>query len=237
MFTFKSFTIHQDRCAMKVGTDGVLLGAWAQGGSRILDIGTGTGIIAMMMAQRFPDADITAIDIDAEACKQAAENVRESVFKGRIIVKEEALQSYCRNHLEQQHPLYDSIVSNPPFFVNSLRNPDARRTAARHTDSLSFAELFRSVSRLLTDDGVFSAIIPTDNEKEFTCEGYLSGLYPARICQIKTTPGKQPKRSLIAFVRHRPLQTIITCENMLTATGEKSEWYKELTNDFYLDKD
>ena len=165
MFTFKSFTIHQDRCAMKVGTDGVLLGAWAQGGSRILDIGTGTGIIAMMMAQRFPDADITAIDIDAEACKQAAENVRESVFKGRIIVKEEALQSYCRNHLEQQHPLYDSIVSNPPFFVNSLRNPDARRTTARHTDSLSFAELFRSVSRLLSDDGMFSAIIPTDNEK------------------------------------------------------------------------
>lgn len=237
MFTFKSFIIHQDRCAMKVGTDGVLLGAWAQGGSRILDIGTGTGIIAMMMAQRFPDADITAIDIDAEACKQAAENVRESVFKGRIIVKEEALQSYCRNHPEQQHPLYDSIVSNPPFFVNSLRNPDARRTTARHTDSLSFAELFRSVSRLLSDDGMFSAIIPTDNEKEFISEGYLSGLYPARICQIKTTLGKQPKRSLIAFVRHRPLQTIITCENMLTATGEKSEWYKELTNDFYLDKD
>lgn len=121
---------------MKVGTDGVLIGAWANGGKRILDIGTGTGLIALMMAQRFDDAEIKAVDLDRDACCQARENVANSRFAGRVEVFETAIQQF------HDAAGFDSIVSNPPFFQNSLKNPDTRRAAARHSDSLPFSVLF-----------------------------------------------------------------------------------------------
>ena len=136
---------------MKVGTDGVLIGAWANGGKRILDIGTGTGLIALMMAQRFDDAEIKAVDLDRDACCQARENVANSRFAGRVEVFETAIQQF------HDAAGFDSIVSNPPFFQNSLKNPDTRRAAARHSDSLPFSVLFEKVAALLTSDGVFSA--------------------------------------------------------------------------------
>lgn len=123
---------------MKVGTDGVLLGAWAQGGTRILDIGTGTALIALMLAQRFPDAHVTGIDIDDEACQQARENVANTPFADRVEVVHEALQAF----IPQEGGVYDSIVSNPPYFHNSLKNPDERRAQARHTDALPINVLF-----------------------------------------------------------------------------------------------
>ncbi len=122
VFIFKEFAVKQDACAMKVGTDGVLLGAWARGGSRVLDIGTGTGLIALMMAQRFPKAEIEAIDIAEAACLQAKENVANSVFARRVRVVQTALQQYVGPKS------FDCIVSNPPFFVDSLHNPDALRS-------------------------------------------------------------------------------------------------------------
>jgi tRNA1Val (adenine37-N6)-methyltransferase len=138
-FKFKQFEIHQDRCAMKVGTDGVLLGAWAPGGKRILDVGSGTGLISLMMAQRFPEAQVRGIDMDGEACEEAAENVAASPFADRVEIECCRLQDY---HSEES---FDAIVSNPPFFLNSLKNPDSKRTMARHTDSLPFRDLFRPI--------------------------------------------------------------------------------------------
>ncbi len=150
------FDVCQGRCGMKVGTDGVLLGAWARGGRSILDIGTGTGLIALMMAQRFAEARVTAIDIDVEACAQAEENIQNSSFASRIDVEASPLQDFSCTEK------FDSVVSNPPFFVDSLRNPDSRRSVARHADTLSYRDLFRGVVSLISDDGEFSAVIPAE---------------------------------------------------------------------------
>lgn len=169
-FTFRQFEVCQDMCAMKVGTDGVLLGAWAAGGRHILDIGTGTGLIALMMAQRFEGARICGIDMDDGACRQAMANVAGSPFAARIEI--------CHSRLQDFSPsvTFDSIVSNPPFFTNSLKCPDARRSAARHADTLPFADLFRGVARLLDSDGVFSAVIPADAEGDFCAEAIFPDL-------------------------------------------------------------
>ena len=127
-FSFKQFTINQDRTAMKVGTDGVLLGAWARGGQRILDVGCGTGLISLMMAQRFEWAEVTGIDIDFDASEQASDNVRNSPFAGRVKIFNESLQSFGNKYVGN----FDSIVCNPPFFTCSLTSPDEQRTKARH---------------------------------------------------------------------------------------------------------
>ena len=136
MFRFKKFVIEQDLCAMKVGTDGVLLGAWASGGSRILDVGTGTGIIALMMAQRYPQARVTAIDIDEGAVRQALLNVAQSPYKDRVEVLQESVQGHAGNAGQSGNSgnavSYDAIVSNPPFFIDSLNAPDRQRNIARH---------------------------------------------------------------------------------------------------------
>ena len=134
MFAFKKFVIHQDHCAMKVGTDGVLLGSWANGGKRILDIGTGTGLIALMMAQRYTDATIDAVEIDHDAALQAYENVSNTEFANRIKIVETAIQ----HHSAQDK--YNAIVSNPPFFIDSLLNPNAQRSTARHACALKYCE-------------------------------------------------------------------------------------------------
>lgn len=156
MFAFKKFVIHQDHCAMKVGTDGVLLGSWANGGKRILDIGTGTGLIALMMAQRYTDATIDAVEIDHDAALQAYENVSNTEFANRIKIVETAIQHYSTQDK------YNAIVSNPPFFIDSLLNPNAQRSTARHACALKYCELFATVKALLDTDGEFSAIIPTE---------------------------------------------------------------------------
>lgn len=227
-FNFKQFCIRQDRCAMKVGTDGVLLGAWAEGGRRILDIGTGTGLIALMMAQRFPSAQVVAIDIDAEACGQARENVLESPFSDRVEVLHSAVQDFHPPHG------FDAIVSNPPFFEQSLKNPDARKALARHADFLTFQDLFSCAFRLLDDDGTFSVIIPVEKLEDFSSNAYFSSFYISRKCYIKTTFEKPSKRCLISY--RKSLQT--TVENsefyLQEKDGSRSGWYRELTRDFYL---
>ena len=158
-FQFKQFTIHQQHCAMKVGTDGTLLGSWASapaGACRILDVGTGTGLIALMMAQRFPEARVTGIDIDTDAVGQASENALESPFKERIMIREGDV-----TRMEDTDG-FDAIVCNPPFFDRSLTCPDQQRTEARHTVSLTYRQLMESAFRLLKDDGRLSVIIPSD---------------------------------------------------------------------------
>lgn len=225
-FQFKRFVVRQERCAMKVGTDGTLLGAWARGGQRVLDIGTGTGLIALMMAQRCPDAQVTAVDIDADAVRQARENVAESPFAERITVVEGDIISHFSPH-------FDAIVCNPPYFNDSLTCPDEQRTTARHTTTLTYRELMAAVARLLSDDGEFSVVIPFDCKARLEAEAALAGLSKTRECSIRTTPRKAPRRFLLAFRKH-PV-AVETTEGVLeTEPGQRSDWYHALTNDFYL---
>ena len=227
-FRFKQFEIEQDRCAMKVGTDGVLLGAWAQGGCRILDIGSGTGLISLMMAQRFPEAEVVGIDMDADACGQARENVMASPFRDRVEIV------CCRLQDFGAAGVFDAIVSNPPFFVDSLKNPDSKRTMARHTDSLPFRDLFAGVKRLLSDEGVFSAIVPTEVVEQFVAESCMLGFYLIRKCGVKTVERKLPKRFMLSFAKHRISPYEEHVETMMDSQGNRSEWYRKITEEFYL---
>ena len=266
-FTFKQFEIQQNRCAMKVGTDGVLLGAWARGGQRILDIGSGTGLISLMMAQRFPDAQVWGIDVDPDACGQARENVAASPFADRVEIACCALQDLSEKHLlrgqnermemgngkvlkelegdektmekseaaKADGMLFDAIVSNPPFFVNGLKNPDSKRALARHSDSLPFSVLMRGVKRWLSDEGVFSAIVPAEVLEVFVSEAYCSGISLISQCGVKTVERKQPKRYLLAFSKHRAGMVDKRTEIMTDSDGNRSEWYAKITEEFYLE--
>ncbi len=223
MFRFKQFTIEQDECAMKVGTDGVLLGAWARGGSRVLDVGTGTGIIALMMAQRYPDAHILGIDIDEGAVRQATANVLASPFSLRIRIQQTRLQDMDDSFAG----CFDAIVSNPPFFIDSLAAPDEQRNLARHTTTLTYAELMQSAWRLLSDDGELSVVVPFDYRQRMEDEAIFVGFFPCRVCAVKTTDRKPAKRFLLSFRKHP-----CPCEKEQLTIG--SEAYRQLAGDFYL---
>jgi tRNA1Val (adenine37-N6)-methyltransferase len=204
---------------MKVGMDGVILGAWAKGGQRILDVGTGTGLIALMMAQRYEDAVVTGIDIDEGAVTQARENITASPFKDRIQILHEAVQ--------QHKGVYDAIVSNPPYFVDSLKAPDHQRNTARHADNLSYAELMQAAYRLLSDGGELSVVVPFDYKKRMEDEATFVGFFPYRVLGVRTVSGKPAKRYLLSFVKH-PVEKdfqVITLDD---------QDYKALTQDFYL---
>ena len=204
---------------MKVGTDGVLLGAWAHGGSRILDAGTGTGVIALMMAQRFPDAEVTAIDIDDGAYGQATDNVAASPFHDRVRVFHEPLQTH--------EGLSDAVVSNPPFFIDSLPAPDQQRSVARHADTLTYGQLMQAAWRLLSDDGELSVVVPFDYRRRLEDEAIFMGFFPSRVCAVRTAAHEAPKRFLLAFRKHP-----CNCEKTEMTIG--NETYNRLTQDFYL---
>lgn len=226
-FSLKQFDIRQEHTAMKVGTDGLLLGAWADGGKHILDIGTGTGLISLMMAQRFPDAFVDAIDIDADAASQAKENVFRSPFADRVAVRCVSLQEYL---VEKR---YDSIVCNPPFFTRSLVSPDAKRTLARHSVALPFDELFQNARRLLTDGGRFSIVVPSEASSLIDTSAAISGLFLVRRCLVRTTPKKQPRRMLLTFSLIP--SPVVEEEGVIQdSPSEPSEWYRNLICDFLL---
>lgn len=219
MFKFKQFTIRQDLCAMKVGMDGVMLGSWSIGGKRILDVGTGTGLIALMMAQRYPEAEVVAIDIDEGAVEQAKINVANSSFSSRITVKKEAVQ--------QHDGIYDAIVCNPPYFSDSLKAPDQQRNMARHTDTLTYAELMQAAFRMLADEGELSVVVPFDYKQRMEDEATFVGFFPHRVLGIRTVDKKPAKRYLISFIKH-PIEKDF---NIITIGDEE---YQEMTRSFYL---
>ena len=204
---------------MKVGTDGVLLGAWAQGGSCILDIGTGTGVIALMMAQRFPDAQVTAVDIDGGAVLQAQQNITASPFADRMRVLQERVQDH--------QGAYDAVVCNPPFFIGSMQAPDRQRNVARHTTMLTYAELMQAAWRLMDADGELSVIVPFDYRQRMADEATFVGFFPTRVCAVSTSERKPAKRYLLAFRKHPCL-----CEQQHLTIG--SDAYRALTGNFYL---
>lgn len=226
-FEFKQFTVKHDKCAMKVGTDGVLLGAWANGGRRILDVGTGSGLIALLMAQRFADATITAIDIEPGACLQAKENAEASKFKGRINVIESSLQDFKAG-------CYDAIVCNPPFYADTLKSRTAQRTMARSAETLPFNVLFKCTSNLLSADGEFSVIIPAQYRTEFDTEAAFAGLYPSRAYALRTVPRKPVSRYLLAYNKRRTAKVEYEEKCLNNADGKRSDWYSQQTKDFYV---
>ena len=230
-FKFKQFTVNQDKCAMKVGTDGVLIGAWAncEKAEAVLDIGTGTGLIALMLAQR-SNAHIDAIEIDKLACEQAAGNVEKSPWQSRIEIIHKSLQEY---YIEIDKK-YDLIVSNPPYFQNSLFASDESRTNARHNSNLEFDDIIDAALKLLDEKGTLSIILPYLEGTMFVLKASEKGLYCVRQTNVLPNPGKQPKRLLLEFKKIKmPLveQEIII---ELNKRHEYSEAYKNLTKDFYL---
>jgi tRNA1Val (adenine37-N6)-methyltransferase len=229
-FRFKEFTIHQQLCAMKVGTDAVLLGAWVDvfGASTVLDIGTGTGIVAVMLAQR-SSAIIDAIDIDEGACLQATENVKLCPWKDRIAVQRSSFQAFA----DQASKKYDVIVTNPPYFGNSLKTPDASRNLARHNDTLPFTDILKGVEKLLNMQGRFVIILPYVEAQLFIVEAALYHLYCNKKLVIKTLPTKKPVRIIMEFgkMRKKLMEDTMSVHN---SDNEYTENYKDLTKAYYL---
>lgn len=232
-FRFKQFTVWHHRCAMKVGTDGVLLGAWApipdNHFPRLLDIGTGSGLIALMLAQRSaPSLHIDAIDIDADAVAQATENFALSPWAEQLHAHHSTLQDW---HAEA----YDLIVSNPPYFQNSLKNPNQQRATARHTDTLSYQQLIHHAARLLQPNGCLALVLPIEAEAEILALAEQQGLRPTQLVHVYGKPGKPAKRLLIALspMADSPL-TIASDFYIESADSPRSPEYVELTKEFYL---
>jgi tRNA1Val (adenine37-N6)-methyltransferase len=229
-FVFKQFIVKQNKCAMKVGTDAVLLGAWANlpAKGRVLDIGTGTGIIAMMTAQR-STAHIDAIEIEKDAFSQAVGNCNDCKWRDRLNIHHISFQDFAGRTTHK----YDVIVSNPPYFSNSLQASSESRTTARHTCALSFEALVNGIKSLLLGHGSFATILPSKEAEEFSEIAEDNGLYPIRLTRIKTTASKAAKRVLIEFAFHRKSFS----ENTLVIENEDHSYtaeYKNLTRDFYL---
>ena len=216
---------------MKVGTDAILLGAWAGNDlanvKSILDVGTGTGIIALMMAQRFPDASVTAIDIAPDAVEEASENFRLSPCHDRCNATASAAQDFTGGP-------YDLIVSNPPWFRDSLKSDDQTRSAARHEDSLPSAELLESAARLLTAEGRFCVVIPFDDEGRFRNTAVNFGFHLRRCTTVRPMPEKPPKRSLLEFGFGLPDFVETTDISVERQRHEYTKEYATLTRDFLL---
>ncbi len=232
-FVFKQFEIAQHNCAMKVGTDAVLLGAWANvsKASTILDIGTGTGILALMLAQKNTLATITAIDIDEGAVQQATHNFARSKFASKLTVQHIALQHFVAG----ANNSYDVIISNPPFFENSSRAQDTARNLARHNDSLTLKELLHSVATLLAPNGIFYVVLPASQQSLLAVLAGNEALCVQRIMYIHTKQNKAPKRILVAIGKQQYSTTeeeylIIELENRHDYSPE----YKALTHDYYV---
>lgn len=231
-FRFKQFTINQDRCAMKIGTDGVLLGAWTSIETNpfsILDIGAGTGIIALMLAQRTFTETIEAIEIDEDAYEQCVENFETSPWADRLFCYHAGLDELV-DEIDEQ---YDLIVSNPPFFSEEVSSGNEARDKARQNASLPFNELLNGVSKLLSKEGVFSTIIPFKEEESFLTMAKSVGLFPKRITRVKGNLRSERKRSLLEFYRS---ETKIEIDELVIENGrhQYTQDYVNLTKDFYL---
>ncbi|MBI1266779.1 MAG: methyltransferase [Cryomorphaceae bacterium] len=228
-FRFKHFEIRHDRCAMKVGTDGLLLGAWVNVGNHksIIDVGAGSGLISLMLAQRSPDSLVLGVEIDEQAYQQALENVENSSFKSRIRL----IHNSILNADVPQGP--HLVVSNPPFFTGGLKSDDAKRTMARHDDELSLHSLLFKAASMIDYAGVFALIWPFDRREELLDEAERVGLFLRRETSVLTTKHKHPSRVLAEFTRaaHSPdVDEIVIQEN-----GKYTETYTQLLKDFYLD--
>ena len=231
-FKFKKFTVNQDKCAMKIGTDGVLLGAWTSleaAPNTVLDIGAGTGIIALMLAQRCNAGSIEAIEIDDAAYEQCVENFEASPWGDRLYCFHAGLDEL----VDEIDEPYDLIVSNPPFYTEEVSSGDTARDLARQNSSLPFEELLEAVSQLLAPNGHFSVIIPHKEESKFLEMARIYKLYPNRITHVKGNASAPIKRSLLelCFKKEGTVTNELTIE---TERHTYTEAYKSLVSSFYL---
>lgn len=268
MFRFKQFAINDDRCAMKVGTDGVLLGAWADVAHakrvldgahaervldvpcahRVLDVGAGCGLISLMLAQRFPQIRVTALELDPEAAKQAQENAANSPFAPQVEVVQGDFAEFATQVVQRdfirfvpqvegaETGTFDAIVSNPPFFEEDLLPPDGARANARHTAAgLNFENLVAGSARLLADGGTLSVIIPKDAQMRFHAICNRHGFTLVRATDVRTVLRKAPKRVMLRFVKGAAAEgKVVRDEIVLMHDGQRSAAYADLCRDFYL---
>jgi tRNA1Val (adenine37-N6)-methyltransferase len=229
-FRFKQFIVRQEGSAMKVGTDGVLLGAWTSIGDakRILDVGTGTGLIALMLAQR-SNALIDAVEIDENSALQAINNVNTSRWGERVNIYNKSFQDYAN---ETNH-IYDLIVSNPPYFVNSLKSEEVARMVARHNEQLPHSDLLKGITNLLAENGRFVGIFPYVEGNIFVAEASKYELYCNKRVSIHGKVNGPVKRLMLDFGKQKmPLE-----ESVIAIRGVDAEYtpdYISLTKDFYL---
>ncbi|WP_144606246.1 tRNA1(Val) (adenine(37)-N6)-methyltransferase [Algoriphagus algorifonticola] len=228
-FQFQQFRVEQDRCAMKISTDAVLLGSLAEGEEvkTILDIGTGTGVISLMLAQRFEQAHISAIEIDQDAFEQAKMNFEQSIFSDRLEISKGAIQDL------KKKSSFDLIVSNPPYFPDHLKSTDSKRNQALHTDSLSFEDLANSVDQLLTKDGAFWVILPPRQMEELELIFSKLGFNSGQEIQVQDRPIKPIHRIVRSF--HRTFQEKRQTRIFIKEdSGDYSDIYKSLISGFLL---
>ena len=231
-FKFKQFKIHQDQCAMKVGTDGVLLGAWAileTNTVSILDIGAGTGVIALMLAQRSSSELIDAIEIDDDAYEQCVTNLENSPWSDRLFCYHASLEEF----VDEIEDKYDLIISNPPFYSENYKSENTKRNLARFEDAMPFKLLVGSASKLLAENGKFSVIIPFKEEINFIALASEVNLFPSNILRVKGNPKSEIKRSLIEFSFS---ESDIKIDELIIETlrHQYTQDYVNLTKEFYL---
>lgn len=229
-FRFKQFAVTDTHCAMKVNTDGVLLAAWAPATldkCRILDVGTGCGVVALIMAQRCPRASVTAIEIDAEAAADCQCNFANSPWADR-------LTSICADFTDvTDTELFDIIVSNPPFFTETVLAPDAQRATARHARGLSPFSLLEQAANLLTTNGILAMITNVRNEAQIRLQAALSRLYPIRTTYVHTRADKPPRRILWLFARNEA-PCVVSNLFLRDNNGQWHADYQQLVNELYL---
>jgi tRNA1Val (adenine37-N6)-methyltransferase len=230
-FAFKQFTVYHDQCSMKVGTDGVLLGAWVNltNASCILDVGTGTGLVALMCAQRSA-AFIDAVETDEIACLQAKDNFQKSPWHARLRIIHDRFQHFAKYVPNK----YDLVVSNPPFFRNSLKPGMQSRLIARHDDLLGYEDLIKGSSGILKDNGRLAVIIPFNDIEQFSMLAHVYGLFPERLTIVKPDSEKKPIRYLAGFSKN---DTRYTSDELIireTPGGNYTNAFQMLTKDFYL---
>lgn len=231
-FNFKQFLVNQDRCAMKIGTDGVLLGAWTpliNNPYNVLDIGAGTGILSLMLAQRSNAEQIDAIEIDEDAYEQCVENFEASPWGDKLFCFHAGLDEF----VDEPEDEYDLIISNPPFYTDDYKSDNTSRDLARFEDALPFEELIEAAALLLSDNGIFSVIIPFKEEERFVAMCKELDLFPLKMTRVKGTPTSEIKRSLLAFCRIE--QTPLIDELVIEISRHNyTPEYIELTKEFYL---
>lgn len=231
-FKFKQFTVHQDKCAMKIGTDGVLLGAWTsleKNPQSILDIGAGTGVITLQLAQRCSAELIDSIELDEDAYEQCVENFEISSWADRLFCYHAGLDEF----VDEMEEKYDLIVSNPPFYSEEMGSGDMARDMARQNNSLPFEDLVAGVSKLLSADGVFNVIVPFKEEQRFIQLTKTAGMHLKRLTHVRGNPASEIKRSLMEFgwdVATPLVNELIIEEQRHVYTKE----YIDLTKEFYL---
>ena len=233
MFSFKKFSVQQDKTAMKIGTDGVLLGAWTpvnHNPESVLDIGTGTGIIALMIAQRSTAIQIDALEIDEDAYEQATDNFENSPWNDRLYCFHAGLDEF----VEEPEDEYDLIISNPPFYSEDYKSDNEQRDLARFQDAMPFEDLIEAADLLLSEFGIFSVIIPFKEEETFISLAAEYELFPFKITRVKGNSTSEIKRSLLAFSRIEKSTIEIDELVIEIARHEYTPEYITLTKDFYL---